>query len=107
MSKSVIHSTPTFKRKIIDNLYKDYKNKNQFKMMEEVSNGIILNDIKNFDHDNSMKKMLNEKNVVDKNLDKGFLGKLISVKISKLKGWSPINDKDGFKKAKMILRATN
>jgi len=67
-------------------------------MMEEVSNGIILNDIKNFDHDSNMQRM-QDKNLEDPNLAQGLFGKLISVRINKMKGWAPINDKDGYKKS--------
>lgn len=76
-------------------------------MMEEVSNGIILNDIKNFEHDNNVKKLSMDKRLEDPNVAQGLFGKLISVRINKMKGWAPINDNDGYKKAKMIMKVTN
>jgi len=63
--------------------------------MEEVSNGIILNDIKNFDYDKNSEIRNNGTSIAKPIFDKGILSKFISGKINKMKGWASINDKDG------------
>lgn len=63
-------------------------------MMEEVANGVILSDLKNLDFDRAVQNMKDSR-LEDKNIDKGLLGKFISIKINKLKGQSAIKDKDG------------
>jgi len=53
--------------------------------MEEVANGVILSDLKNLDFDRAVQNMKDSR-LEDKNIDKGLLGKFISIKINKLKG---------------------